>query len=244
MYKFIIIYFLFFVSCGQANSDGELVTQSSNATIQTISVDEFESKLKKLQNVQLIDVRTPGEFQEGHLKNAINVDYRNENFEINIKKLDKTIPTFVYCLSGGRSASAATQLSEFGFKEVYNMDGGIMKWRNAKKEIDITSAKISDDGMTMDQFLSLVNKDKYVLVDFNAEWCMPCQKMMPILESLAQQKKDKLILEKIDADKNKKLLGQKSITGIPYLELYKNGKLLWKHSGFIDEKTLIAETGL
>lgn len=244
MYKFIIISFLFFVSCGQANSDGELASQSSNVSIQTISVDEFEGKLREIQTVQLVDVRTPEEFKEGHLKNAVNLDYRNNNFEMEINKLDKTTPTFVYCLSGGRSASAAKQMNELGFTTVYNMDGGIMAWRNANKTIETGQAISKDNGLTMEDFNALINSDKYVLVDFNADWCAPCQKMLPILEALAEQKKDKLILKKINADKNQALLSQKNIKGIPYLELYKNGKLVWTHSGFIDEKSLLEETGL
>ncbi|MEO8759652.1 MAG: thioredoxin family protein, partial [Bacteroidia bacterium] len=93
-------------------------------------------------------------------------------------------------------------------------------------------------------FNKAVTSDKYVLVDFNAKWCKPCKKMAPMLESIADKKKDKLILIKIDADENKELLKEKQIEAIPFFELYKDGKLVWKHQGEIDEATLLKETNL
>ena len=72
-----------------------------------VSIDEFEKLLSLTKNRQLIDVRTDEEFQSGHLKNALNIDINSSDFEPKIKALDKTKPVFVYCLSGGRSSSAA-----------------------------------------------------------------------------------------------------------------------------------------
>jgi thioredoxin-like negative regulator of GroEL len=68
--------------------------------------------------------------------------------------------------------------------------------------------------------------------------------MLPFLEAIAEKKKDKMTLLKVDADDNKDLLKQKSISGIPYLELYQDGKLIWKHEGFIEEVDLLKETKL
>ena len=83
-----------------------------------------------------------------------------------------------------------------------------------------------------------------MLVDYNAKWCKPCKRMVPMLEGVADKKKDKLILIKIDADENKGLLKEMGIDAIPVVELYKDGKLVWKHSGEIDEATLLKETKL
>jgi len=98
--------------------------------------------------------------------------------------------------------------------------------------------------MSLADFNKQVTSDKYVLVDYNAKWCKPCKKMVPMLESVADKRRDKVILLKIDADENKELLKEKGIDAIPIVELYKEGKLVWKHSGEIDETTLLKETKL
>jgi thiol-disulfide isomerase/thioredoxin len=68
--------------------------------------------------------------------------------------------------------------------------------------------------------------------------------MAPMLDKIAENKKEKLIFVKIDADKNKSLLKEKGIESLPVLELYKNGIQVWKHEGEIDEATLLKETNL
>ena len=209
-----------------------------------ISVDEFDKQISANPNAQLIDVRTPEEFTNGHLKNAINIDVRSSNFEELIGHLDKSKPVYVYCLSGGRSGKAAGNMNEMGFAEVHNMDGGIMKWGSAGKTLEQGAGQPKSKSMTMDAFNKLVASPNYVLVDFNAKWCEPCKKMLPVLEALADKKKDKLTLLKIDADENKGLINEKRIAGIPYLELYQNGQLVWKHEGYIEEADLLKETKL
>jgi thioredoxin len=121
---------------------------------------------------------------------------------------------------------------------------GMMAWNSAGKEVTTDAASPKKAGMTLDEYQQMVNSDKYVLVDFNATWCKPCKQLTPILEKIAEDKKDKLILKKVDADMHADLLQQKHIEGIPYLELYKDGKLIWQHSGLIDEQTLLSETKL
>jgi len=221
------------------NSSGN--TTQINATI---SVDEFEKKLAENSNVQLIDVRTPDEFNQGHLKGALNYDINSSDFENKIAKLNNGKPVMVYCLSGGRSSSAAELLGQKGFSEVYNMQGGIMKWNSANKPLESGTTNPVSDGLTMDGFNKLLKTEKFVLVDYNAKWCKPCKKMAPMLDALVEKRKDKLTLVKIDADENKELLKEKNIEGIPVLELYKNGKLIWKHEGEIDETTFLKETKL
>ncbi|MEO6301717.1 MAG: rhodanese-like domain-containing protein [Bacteroidia bacterium] len=210
----------------------------------TISVNDFEEKLNKNSNVQLIDVRTPEEFNQGHLKTALNYNINSSEFETQIAKLNKAKPVLVYCLSGGRSASAAELISEKGFLEVYNMQGGIMKWNANNKPLDNETVIPVSKGLSMEEFNTLLKTEKYVLVDYNAKWCKPCIKMTPMLDSFSENRKEKLSLLKIDADENKKLLEEKHIESIPALEIYKNGKLIWKHEGEIDEATLIKETKL
>ncbi len=211
---------------------------------ETISVDQFEKKIATTPGGQLVDVRTAEEYAEGHLKNAVNMNVNREDYKDQFGTLDKTKPVFVYCLSGGRSLNAAKIMEKMGFREIYDMEGGIMKWQSAGKPIETGAGAPRSVGMSADEFNKQVSAGHYVLVDYNAPWCAPCQKMLPVLESLAKRKKDKLILLQINADQNKSLLREKGISGIPYLELYQDGKLTWKHDGYIEEQQLLDETKL
>jgi rhodanese-related sulfurtransferase len=103
--------------------------------VEVLNPDTFEQKLQA-SDVQLVDVRTADEFAEGHLPNAINIDINGDNFEDETAKLDKEKPVMVYCKMGGRSAKAAANLKEQGFKNVSDLDGGITSWKDAEKTIE------------------------------------------------------------------------------------------------------------
>ena len=122
MLSFLSIVFLF-LSCS---------TSSTTLTAQTInkkvSKTEFAELMKK-NGAQLIDVRTPREFSNGFIEGAKNIDYNGDSFEKQMKKLDKTKPVLVYCAAGGRSENAAELLQEWGFKEVYDLEGGYNGWK-------------------------------------------------------------------------------------------------------------------
>lgn len=80
-------------------------------------------------NVQLVDVRTPREYKNGHIKNAINIDfYDKANFERSFDKLDKNKPVYLYCRSSARSQKAAQILVNMGFPKIYDLKGGYMRW--------------------------------------------------------------------------------------------------------------------
>lgn len=81
---------------------------------------------------QLVDVRTAREYKSGYIANAINIDlFRPGHFKIEIEKLDKTKPVFLYCRSGQRSRKAAKKLVKWGFSEIYDLEGGILNWENS-----------------------------------------------------------------------------------------------------------------
>ncbi|MFN4986612.1 MAG: rhodanese-like domain-containing protein [Ignavibacteria bacterium] len=82
-------------------------------------------------NVVVVDVRTPQEWNAGHLSGAVLVDFYDANFESNIKKVGKDKQVLVYCARGGRSASAAEKMSSWGWKNVTNMTGGYTSWSSA-----------------------------------------------------------------------------------------------------------------
>lgn len=226
-------------ACQNSNSNAQ-----TGSIKETIPVEQFEKKLAQTPGAQLVDVRTPGEYSNGHLKGAVNMNVRGDDYEQQFNTLDKSKPVFVYCLSGGRSGNAANILQDMGFKEVYNMDGGIMKWEGAGKSVVTGNAPPPPAGMTSAEFSKLLMQKKYVLVDYNAKWCAPCKKMLPMLEAYTAKRKDKMALVRIDADEHKALLKEKGITGVPYLELYDNGKLIWKHDKEIEEKQLQQEIKL
>ena len=87
-------------------------------------------------DAQLVDVRTPAEYAEGHIPGAANIDWRGEDFLAQAEEqLDKSLPVMVYCRSGKRSAAAAALL-DASFYSTYNLRGGFLAWSNAGKKID------------------------------------------------------------------------------------------------------------
>ena len=104
---------------------------SQTKSEQTISASDFAAKIEKSDDAQILDVRTPAEFSSGHLVNAKNSDWNGSTFESEVSKLNKSKPVYVYCRSGKRSAQAAEKLTELGFSNVYNLEGGILQWESA-----------------------------------------------------------------------------------------------------------------
>ncbi|MEE9361664.1 MAG: rhodanese-like domain-containing protein [Cellulophaga sp.] len=95
--------------------------------IQKLDVITFKEVIKK-GNVQLIDVRTPYEYQQGHIKNAKPIDFFANDFKEKTQQLDKERPVYLYCRSGNRSGKASKILNELGFKEIYDLKGGFIAW--------------------------------------------------------------------------------------------------------------------
>ena len=136
-------------------------TQNSKSSL---SATEFSEKIKELSTAPIVDVRTPEEFLSGHIQNAKNINWNGNDFDKQISNLDKSKPVFVYCLSGGRSSSAANQMRSEGFKEVYELNGGMMKWRAANLP-ETTDNSNASTGMSKQQFDKLLASDKLVLID-------------------------------------------------------------------------------
>lgn len=90
----------------------------------------FEKQITA-KKVQLIDVRTPKEYQEGTILTAININFLEDDFEQKIKKLDVTQPVYIFCQSGKRSAGAAKKMQEAGF-QVIELAGGYKAWKAEK----------------------------------------------------------------------------------------------------------------
>lgn len=103
---------------------------------QQAEVDVFVLALSD-STVQLVDVRSPEEFTKGHIKGAVLANWRDStHFEAQAKQLDKQRPVYVYCRSGNRSNQAADWLLQQGFKNVVNLEGGIIAWEAAGKKVE------------------------------------------------------------------------------------------------------------
>jgi thioredoxin len=204
-------------------------------TVQTLEVKAYAEKLKATEKPQLLDVRTPQEYDVEHLENADNVNINSADFATKAAQYDKTKPIFVYCKVGGRSAQAADKLAEMGFKEIYNLEGGIMKWTASDMP---RSSQNTKTGMTASDYQKLITSDKKVLVNFTAVWCGPCQKMKPYVLKLQEELKDQIKIVRVDADENKTLTEEMKIDGLPTIIVYENGKEIWRNLGYISEEDL------
>jgi rhodanese-related sulfurtransferase len=92
---------------------------------------EYIKKNRRNPNFVVLDIRTPQEFQEGHIEGAVNIDYRSPTFVAYLEKFDKAKTYFVYCRVGRRTADAIRIMAQKGFKNIYKTSGDIVAWRAA-----------------------------------------------------------------------------------------------------------------
>lgn len=226
--KFISLLLLsiLFISCnGQTSS-----------AVNTIDAKSFAEKLKTNENPQLLDVRTPEEYSVDHIDNAKNVNWNGDDFVAKVNSYDKSKPIFVYCKVGGRSAQAANKLAELGFKEIYNLNGGIMKWNSENNANAIPSNKII--GICDQEYSELIKSSNRVMIDFNAKWCGPCKKMNPYILKFQTEMKDEIKIVQLDADDNKTIVELLKLDALPTIIIYEKGKEVWRNVGYISEEDL------
>lgn len=121
----ILFVLVFFASCQAQEKKG----------IQLLPAKEFSQKVAS-EKGQVIDVRTPKEFQQGHLKNAQNIHLYDQDFGQRIEKLDKKQTVYVYCKAGGRSAEAVEILQNHGFESIIELEGGTDSWSDANLPLE------------------------------------------------------------------------------------------------------------
>jgi rhodanese-related sulfurtransferase len=120
---YIMLYSMFFFSC-KAQSGSK------------ISIVVFEKGITE-KGSQLLDVRTIEEYNNGHIENAVQANWNNQDeFKNKIASLDKSKPVYLYCQVGGRSGAAAAWFVQNGFKKVYDLKGGFSAWKAADKPIE------------------------------------------------------------------------------------------------------------
>lgn len=205
-----------------------------------VNSEEFQ-KLNKTESGILLDVRTPNEYKNGHLKDAGQLNYYSFSFKSKLLLLPKDQPIYLYCNTGWRSERAAKILSRNGYKEIYNLEHGIMEWnlKNFPTIIDPDAEPDMDNYKSVKQYENLISDEKLVLIDFYAPWCGPCRKMMPIIDSMTIQYKKEVDIIKINVDASKKLMKKLKILSVPYYVMYKNGKLLFSQNGVISKEKLV-----
>ncbi|CEN35304.1 rhodanese-like domain-containing protein [Capnocytophaga cynodegmi] len=98
-----------------------------------IAMEKYEPSSEGI----LVDIRTPEEFSEGHLENAVNINFFDEDFVSNFEKeFDKNDTIYIHCKSGGRSTKAVQILEGKGYKNLIHLDGGILRWLEAGKPVE------------------------------------------------------------------------------------------------------------
>ena len=223
IYVITLFSFLIFSCNGQQNDAYENIAPAT-----------FSEKIKAIPNAQIIDVRTPEEYNSQHIDQAQNINWNGNDFENKVASLDKKQPVFVYCMVGGRSKKAADKLVEMGFSKVYDLEGGIMKWNAAG--LSKPSEKII--GMSSQKYEDLLKSKSKIIINFYADWCAPCIKMKPYITKMQTELKDQISIVRLNADENKTLISDLKLDGLPVILIYENAELKWKHIGFISEEDL------
>ncbi|OFX60069.1 MAG: hypothetical protein A2046_16455 [Bacteroidetes bacterium GWA2_30_7] len=219
-----LLILIFLQACSQMYSQ-----KSENITVQ-----KFKEYCDSGKGI-ILDVRTPGEYTKGHIEGATHINIADKAFENKINLMQKDKPIYVYCLSGGRSASASQILKKNGFKEVYNLDGGILSWQKAGFNLETSKEVVtsSTPELTSNELNKILKTNKLVLCDFNAAWCAPCKQMLPIIEKTETDFKSKINVQKIDIESSSELAKSYNVFSIPTFLLFKDGKKVWEKNGVI-----------
>jgi len=208
------------MSCAQNNS------KKSSIEL-TISTSAFSAAVIQ-PGAQILDVRTAGEYQSGHIASALQANWLDpKEFKNRTQYLDKTKTIYIYCQSGGRSASAQAALMEAGFK-VVNLEGGMSNWRMQQMPVEGVGNSVQ---MRVVDFEKVLQTNQYVLVDIGAIWCPPCRKMQPIMDALKQTPPKPFYFLAVDGGQDIDVMKSVKADDLPTFILYKNGVEVWRKVG-------------
>ena len=118
-----------------AKSYEDLVREAKDATEQT-DAPTVHAALNSGEDVTVVDVREPSEWEEGHIPGATNIPRGLLEYQAADNLPDKDARIIVHCAVGGRGALAANSLKEMGYENVVNMDGGMTQWRESGYEVE------------------------------------------------------------------------------------------------------------
>jgi len=221
------------MSCAQNNT--------SNASNElTISTKAFNAGATQ-PGAQILDVRTAGEYQSGHIANALQANWLDpKEFKNRTQHLDKSKMIYIYCQSGGRSASAQAALMEAGFK-VVNLEGGMSNWRMQQMPVEGVGNAVQ---MRVVDFEKVLQTNQYVLVDIGAVWCPPCRKMQPIMDALKQSPPKPFYFLAVDGGQDMDVMKSVKADDLPTFILYKNGVEVWRKVGVAPKEDFEKAFGL
>ena len=193
------------------------------------------SELTRAGEYVLLDVRTNEERLNGYIANSTHIDYYDEAFYNKINLLDRNKPIYIYCKVGGRSSKAATKIINAGFKKVFNLEGGFLKWSSNNLPIQLT--KNLNEEITQEynklSLDSAITSNENLLLYISTKWCVPCKRMNPVVDSLSNNFANDVKILKLDLDRNMFLNELYDIKSIPLFVLYKNNKQVWFKNGII-----------
>lgn len=199
---------------------------------------EFRKKLAATPEALLLDVRTQEEINKGYLKGAVFMDFYDSTFRQQVNNLDKDKPVFVYCAIGGRSWDAAKLMTEMGFKHVYDLKGGIIVWKIKNYDYVKLKNDSARQGLNKTQFEKMITGRPLTFVDFYAPWCAPCKIMLPALDRIEKDMQDSALIVKINADENLQLMKDYGLKALPYILIFRNDKIVFRHEGFMSEEEM------
>ena len=203
--------------------------QTSTSSSQVLNAAAYKEAITS-KNIQVLDVRTATEFNGGHIKHALQANWLDpKEFADRTQHLDKNLPVYVYCQAGGRSASAQEVLEAKGYK-VINLEGGMSNWKMNGFPVEGAGNKAQ---MRVEDFDKTIANNKIVLVDIGADWCPPCRKMLPVLESLKQKPAAAFYFLAVDGGEDIEVMKSLKSEGLPTFILFKNGKETWRHQGLV-----------
>jgi rhodanese-related sulfurtransferase len=127
---FVLLMSLISIFAGDAAGD-----KPAQPSTRRVNAEEFATLVGKTNTVTL-DVRTPEEFNAGHIKGALLIDFRSPEFDAKVSKLDKSKIYLVYCAGGGRSALACKKMTTFNFTNLVDLAFGFTGWQQAKKPVE------------------------------------------------------------------------------------------------------------
>ena len=214
------------ISCAQqSNQQNE---KNQNAVMElTVDAAKF-SKAIATPGAQILDVRTAGEFQSGHIANALQANWMDQNeFNNRTQHLDKNKTIYIYCQSGGRSASAQEALMQAGY-QVVNLEGGMSNWKMQQMPVEGSGNAVE---MRVVDFKKLIQSNAYVLVDVGATWCPPCRKMQPVMDALKQAPPKPFYFLAVDGGQDIEVMKSIQASELPTFILFKNGKEVWRKVG-------------
>lgn len=224
--KSILIAGLFGVSAMGYAQEGKTGI-SKKEFLTTVAV--FSKKIAEQKNPQILDARSADEFDQVHLKGALNVDPAVKGFEQIFDQLEKDLPVFIYSIQSGRSSGIGQLLKKQGFQEIYVLSSGIASWIGSGNEVVVR--KDHKSRVTPADFKGILASKELVLVDYGSNYCPPCKKVIPVLDSLTKTPGNKVKSFVLEIDANPEIIKEYQITTIPTVILYRNGRQVWKKTG-------------